>query len=181
MNAVLDDLYLRWLYSRISPTTVKNPARTYWSFAKQLYRKEFVWFIPNDDNRLYDGLALRDQFLADCDIDNPNEEWMSLGCSMLEMLVALSRRFAFMGGGEPEDRFWLLVNNLGIEECSDKLYKNDPDTEFAIDNMLDAVIWRTYDYDGAGGLFPLMYPPMDQRRVELWYQMSSYILEKEGV
>jgi hypothetical protein len=38
------------------------------------------------------------------------------------------------------------------------------------------VINRTYGPDGSGGLFPLHKPHiLDQRRVELWYQMQYYL------
>lgn len=178
MDATLDELYLRWLYSQISPASVKNPARTYWRFARQLYTKEFVWFIPFDDNRAADGRNLREEFLADEKIEDPDEEWMRLGCAMLEMLVALSRRLNFMESDINErDWFWKLVDNVGIKKCSDKDYMTDPDTVHGIDEVLDRVIWRTYEYDGSGGLFPLQHPPKDQRSTEIWYQMSAYIIE----
>ena len=183
MNTELDELYLRWLYSQIRPISVKNPARTNWSFAKQLFEKEFIWLIPNDDNRLADGRDLRDEFFMDysVDVNTVPEDWLDLGCSMLEMLVALSRRLAFMSGGEPRDSFWIFVENLEIGACYDTDYRKDRDLVHKIDAILDRVIWRTYDYDGAGGLFPLMHPPRDQTKTELWYQMSAYVLEQEGV
>jgi hypothetical protein len=39
------------------------------------------------------------------------------------------------------------------------------------------VIWRTYDRRGHGGLFPLQRSNRDQRRVEIWYQLSEYLLQ----
>lgn len=179
MSATLDELYLRWLYSQISPVSVKNPARTYWEFAKQLYQKEFIWFVPNDDNRAEDGKALRHEFFNDADIDEVDEEWMSLGCSMLEMLIALSRRLNFLESDRDcRDWFWVLIENIEIKDCSDKSYRKDPDLVHEIDEILESVIWRTYDYDGAGGgLFPLKHPPQDQKLTEIWYQMSFYIIE----
>lgn len=181
MSFELDELYLRWLYSQISPVSVKNPARTYWSFARQLYQTEFIWFVPNDDNRIEDGKLLRDEFLVDHEFEDVDYDWLALGCSMLEMLVALSRRLAFMGGGEARDRFWLFIDNLEIRHCTDRDYKKNPDLVHVIDETLERVIWRTYDYDGSGGIFPLMHPPKDQRKTEIWYQMSAYVLETEGV
>lgn len=183
MSHELDELYLTWLYSQIGAVSVKNPANTYWSFAKQLYEKEFVWLVPNDDNRVEDGRRLRFEFIDDYDIDDADDDWLSLGCSMLEMFVALSRRLAFMGGGEARDRFWLFIENLGFSpmNCSDRSYNRDRDLVHAVDEVLDTVIWRTYDYDGSGGIFPLLHPPGDMRRIELWYQMSAYVMEKRGV
>lgn len=179
MNTTLDELYLRWLYSNIAPLSVRNPARTYWSFANQLYRKEFIWFIPNDDARLADGMALRDEFLEDYGIDNPDKNWLHLGCSMLEMLIALSRRLSFMTDREPRDCFWLLIEHMEVFDYSDKQYEEDPELVLYVDDVLDRVIWRTYHYSGSGGLFPLRSPHRDQRTIEIWYQMNAWVLENE--
>lgn len=174
----LDELYLRWLYSHVSPLSVKNPARTYWSFVKQLFQKEFIWFVPNDDNRIEDGLALRDEFLDDAELD-PDGLWIQLRCSMLEMMIGLSRRLSFMIGGEPRDEFWRLVTHLEVTNCSDRDYEMVPDLQLDIDEILDRVIWRTYNYDGSGGLFPLSEPPKDQRKTEIWLQLNYWVDEFE--
>lgn len=181
MNAHFDELYLRWLYGQICPLRVRNPARTYWAFTKQLFCKEFVWFVPNDDNRLSDGLEVRYEFFDVCEVDSIDELWANLGCSMLEMLIALSRRLSFMTDREPRDCFWTLIENLGIEDHSDLAYSKNPELVRKTDRLLDQLIWRTYDYDGVGGLFPLKHPTKDQRKVELWYQMSAWVMEQEEV
>ena len=36
---------------------------------------------------------------------------------------------------------------------------------------------REYSDNGHGGLFPLKNPKKDQRKVEIWYQMTEYINE----
>lgn len=179
MSATLDELYLRWLQSQVSPVSVKNPARTYWKFLLQLYTKEFVWLVPNDDNRVGDARTLRDEFLDTVPEELHDEIWWHLGASVLEILVALSRRLAFMGGGESRDCFWVMVENAGFPPVSDRDYMRDPDTVYEVDHILDRLVWRTYDYDGTGGLFPLQNPPKDQRKTELWYQMASYVIEME--
>lgn len=180
MNVRLEELYLKWLYGQISPVTVKNPERTYWRFARDLFQKEFIWLVPNDDNRLADGLDLRDEFLDIYDIE-ADAEWLNFGCSMLEFLVALSRRFAFMNEGEPRDRFWEMIYNIGIEKCDDKHYNSHRDLWVEIDQAMDVVIWRTYNYDGSnGGLFPVKEPYKDHRKTEIWRQMGEYVNEKEG-
>lgn len=177
MNALLDELYLNWLYGQTSPYSVKNPKRTYWKFTNQLYQKEFIWFIPNDDNRAADGKDLRSEFLREHKDLEPDPDWLHMGCSMLELLVGMSRRLAFMGGGEPRDRFWEMVYNTEIEICDDEHYIYDKDLYAEIDQALDTVIWRTYSYSGHnGGLFPLSDPKTNQTKTELWYQMAAYIL-----
>jgi hypothetical protein len=100
---------------------------------------------------------------------------MGLGCSMLELLIALSRRLSFEAEGEPRDWFWHMLENLDLEQFNDQEY-NDLYAK-GIDKLLDQVIWRTYFPDGSGGIFPLREPKEDQRDVEIWYQLSAYLLE----
>ena len=173
MSQPLDELYLTWLYRQIGSIRFKSPARTHWSLARQLYTKEFVWIVPNDDNRVEDGRDLRYEFIAEEGLVDVDPEWMALGCSMLEMLIALSRRFAFEMEGEPRRWFWHMLGNVGLNLTDD-----DDIQKEEIDEALDCIIWRTYLPDGTGGLFPLKSPTQDQREVELWYQLSAYILER---
>lgn len=174
MSAELDDLYLEWLYHQISSDKSKNPARTYWELARQLYSKEFIWFVPNDDNRIEDGKELRYEFIDDRHID-AETDWMELGCSMLELLVGLSRRLAFEAEGKPRDWFWEMLTNIGINSHNDKSGYSPEE----VDEILNAVIFRTHQPNGQGGLFPLQHPDRDQRRVEIWYQLSAYLLERD--
>lgn len=142
---------------------------------RQLYVKEFVWLIPNDDNRAEDGKALRYEFINEQGIDEVDQEWLDLGCSFLEMLIALARRAAFESDDEVVEWFWRFIFNLGLNNHTDSAYTRE--TEREVDNVLDAVIFRTYDADGLGGLFPLTHPRQDQRKVELWYQLAAYLTE----
>lgn len=173
MNEPLDEQYLKWLYSQVANVRLKNPATTYWSLMRLLYTTEFVWLIPNDDNRVEDGRNLRYEFLDHHRDVKADQEWLGLGCSFLEMLIALSRRLQFEAGGTIRDWFWHFVKTL-LQE-SDDLHFDEPSAKQAV----DGVIWRTYRPNGDGGLFPLKHYLEDQRRVELWYQMSAY-LEQRG-
>jgi hypothetical protein len=177
MSEPLDELYFRWLYAQVGPVRLKNPSRTYWSLLKLLHTKEFVWIIPNDDNRLEDGRDLRDEFVYEIRHMDVEPEWMSLGCSMLEMLIGLARRLWFEDDRfQIDEWFWHLMENLGLSNFSDRGGWDEQD----VDDILSAVIWRIYEPDGSGGLFPLKDAQEDQREVELWYQMSEYLLENGG-
>lgn len=177
MTGTIDDRYLEWLYELIGTVRNRNPARSYWSLARQLYTKEFVWLVANDDNRVEDGKELRLEFVAEQGTDGASPTWMGLGCSMLEMLVALSRRASFESDMTPGDWFWFFMRNLQFERFTDAKY--DRSIESAVDETLDRVIYRTYLPDGIGGLFPLQEPRQDQRKVELWYQLAAYLLEAD--
>lgn len=168
----LDDAYLTWLYSQIGSVKLKNRARTYWRLARQLFTKEFIWLVPNDDNRVEDGRDLRFEFLEKEELQS-DDDWLNLGCSVLEMLIGLSRRLSFEAEGEARDWFWHLMDTLELRECTDRA---DWSEEY-VDEILNRMVFRTYKPDGTGGLFPLLNPSCDQRDVELWYQMSAYLLE----
>jgi len=172
MSEPLDELYFVWLYSQVGDPETKNPSRTYWNLLRQLFTKEFVWVVPNDDNRVEDGKGLRHEFADQSGIKKLDRDWMKLGCSMLELLVGISRRLSFQCEGEPRDWFWHLIDNLKLNYTDRGLYPSDK-----IDGVLDRVIWRTYEADGSGGLFPLHHAEVDQRKVEIWHQLFAYISE----
>lgn len=176
MSAPLDELYLTWLYEQVGSVKLKNKVRTYWSLLRRLYTTEFVWLIPNDDNRVEDGRDLRYDFLREhgIDVQDVDPLWLSEGCSMLELLIVLSRELSFQAEGEPRDWFWHLIDNLDIH-INDRSYNSA--REQHIDDVLNRVVYRQYSPDGHGGLFPLRRPESDQRRVELWFQLCAYILE----
>lgn len=176
MSQPLDELYLHWLYGQFGSVKVTDSSRTYWGLARQLYTKEFVWLVPNDDNRIEDGKDLRWEFVQDSGVE-VDALWMELGCSMLELLIGLSRRLAFETDRGPRGWFWRLIDNLGLESATDAIYNKQIETE--IDEILDEFIWRQYEPSGHGGLFPLEHATVDQREVELWYQLSAYLLEDD--
>lgn len=168
-----DDAYLRWLYQQVTQVQNKNPSRSYWTLLRQLYTTEFVWFVPNDDNRAEDGRDLRYEFLEETGFPGADEEWLNMGCSMLEMLIALSRRLSFEADGEPRAWFWHIMRNLKLDTMSDAV----PYSEEDVDEVLGNVIWRTYKKNGQGGMFPLKHATEDQTQVEIWYQVAAYLTQ----
>lgn len=176
MSADLDELYFEWLYGQINSVRQKNPARSYWKLFRILYRTEFVWFVPNDDNRVADGRDLRRDCLEQNGIDPETVDlnWLGLECSFLELLVALSRRAAFLTSSDPIEWFWEMLENLRLRQYNDAIGV----PEKLVIDILDKVIWRTYTNKGTGGLFPLRRTRRDMRDVELWYQLHAYVEEK---
>lgn len=177
MSQPLDESYFTWLYSQVGSVRIADPSRTYWGLFRQLYTKEFIWFVPNDDNRAEDGRALRKEFMLEREIVSIDDEWMHLGCSMLELFIGLARRLSFEEGRSVDIWFWMLIRNIGLEFCTDA----SPFHEDRVDATLEKIIWRTYRFNGSGGgLFPLHHPREDQRKVEIWYQLNAFLLENFG-
>lgn len=174
----IDDLYLEWLYSLVASTRLRSPSKTYWSLLRQLYCKEFIWLVPNDDNRAEDGRDLRIEFIRIFPDTGPTQAWIDLPCSFLELMVGLSRRLSFEAGGSVGEWFWELIRNLGIDDITDARYPLVSPQR--IDEILNRVIFRLYARNGSGGFFPLTYPELDQTEVEIWYQLSAYLLERSA-
>ena len=73
-----------------------------------------------------------------------------------------------------------MLSNAGLDSFSDAVYNDNPDFDIRriVDIKIRRILNREYHPDGDGGLFPLMNPREDQRGVEIWYQMSAYLLEQ---
>ncbi len=164
MNQVDVD-YFNWLTSQIAYPSSKS----YIGLFERMHSLEFVWTVPHDDNRVQDGLDLRLEFL-----EGSRERMVLRGVTILEVLIAVSRKVAFTAGGSERNWAWRLIKNLRLNKMSDPLSADNLDR---IDRILEAFVWRQYSPDGRGGLFPLQYPEEDQTKVEIWYQLNAYVNE----
>lgn len=176
-EGTLDDLYFEWLYKKIGVISNRNPNKSYWELARYLYRTPFHWVVPNDDNREADGKDLRREFINECDIQDVEVNWLQLECSVLEMMIALANRAAFASTGEIGDWFYKFLDNLKLRVFTDARY--DRDAELKIKRIIERLVDRQYNSKGVGGLFPLENAEDDQRKVEMWCQLSSYLAEKD--
>jgi hypothetical protein len=157
-------VYLDWLGSQVR---VDN-GKSYTHLLSALLEKEFVWLIPNDDNRIADGLEIRQEFTEETGIRVEGV------CSVLEVILGLARRLEFMAGGDAPGWAWQMICNLGLHKFADPIGTRKA---FKVDEILQALVWRNYDPDGSGGFFPLAWTDEDQTKVEIWYQLSAYVEE----
>lgn len=166
--------YFRWLASLVDT----DPTRDYLGLLMELHSIEFspetAILIPNDDNRIEDGIALRHRFKEETGCKACS--YLNGPCTVLEMLVALAYRIEDVIGNNYVYSFWEMIENLGLDK-----YDDDSISEIGnaddIDDKITELLNRTYAYNGVGGLFPLTDPPNDQRKVEIWYQMGTYLGE----
>jgi len=172
----LDEQYLEWLYSQVAPVKVSARTRTYWKLFHQMYKTIFVALAPHDENRIADGRDLRYEFLAEREDLQGDLDWMRSPCSMLELFIILARQLSFEMDDPVDVWFWHLMETLDLVQFNDRKYNSHAEEE--IERTLDRVIWRNYEPNGQGGLFPLRNPTRDQRKVELWYQLNAYLLEQ---
>jgi len=160
--------YFPWLISQINIPPRGNT--TYNGMLSMLYDAEFIWILSGDDNRLQDGVDLRHEFLN----HTKNKEIENRPISVLEVLIALSRRVSWITTESPEKWAWQLIKNLRLHKASDPLTSRK---ESNVEDTIEILIWRMYEYDGRGGFFPLQYPKEDQTRKEIWDQMNAYVNE----
>lgn len=131
-----------------------------------LYRRGFTALMDMDENRAMDGLDLRREhgYIS----DRP--------CSVLEMMVALSRRCEVHIMSDPEygDRtpqwFWEMVENLGLGDMDNYAFD-----ESRAARIIDRFLARRYRANGKGGLFTIPNCPYDLRQVDIWYQMMWHL------
>lgn len=177
--------YFDWLCSYVDLDEETSP---YYNLCEMLFDRDFDIVIDRDENRVADGYALRDEYLDSLplveDISMPEKP-----CSVFEVMIGLARRMAFEVDEDSHDEwsqetvsnlFFELLGNLGLLDLTDDDWDEYPSAHI-VNDTLDILLDRSYDPDGGGGLFPLSKPPGDQRDVELWYQMQSYLGENYGV
>ena len=127
-----------------------------------MYKTPFIAYVPRDDSRVSDGLALRRRYKGPIDI---------LECSVLEVVIALAIRMENEYIGDPsinqiKSTFIRLIDNLGLIKNKNNIYER-----------LNMFVKRAYAPNGVGGLFPLKRTLRDQRDVDLWGQMNEWISE----
>lgn len=175
MNEPFEEFYFNWLCAKVERMRPTTPSNSYFRLLKILQNTEFVWLLSGDDNRAADGQELRREFLIAAELPD-NKEWrFHEGCSIFEMLIAFSRRAEFQTAILARDWFWEFLDNLGLSDFNDAFDVSDD----IIDDILYQLVWRTYEYDGLGGLFPIGTPKHDQRNVEIWYQFCDYLVDQD--
>lgn len=173
MTEPIEETYFNWLYSKVASTFSHTPSLTYWNLIRLLHGYEFVWLVQGDDNRATDGLELRREFSIESGIRG-DSAWETTACSVMEMLIALSRRAEFLTGTPLRDWFWTMLRHLGLEELNDA----HPNISRQVLGAMERFVWRTYKRSGKGGLFPLTYTDHDQTQVEIWYQFNEYLYDQ---
>lgn len=171
MREPIENEYFNWLCAKVTGASNSN----YYTLLEILHRTEFVWAVPGDRHRVEEGLELRLDFLRETK-QASEDSWETQPCSVLELLVALSKRASFQTGMKLKVWFWELMTNLRLDEFR----RVDTMGEHIINDILSTFIWRQYRPDGDGGLFPISRTNVDQRKNEIWYQFCEYV-EDRGI
>lgn len=160
--------YFEWLVRKIGGNV--PPYNKYIDVLWQLHSIDYRYSIPNDVNRISDGLKLRDLYIYERGV----QDFGSWPCSVFEVLCGLARRISEDVLGDEEGSlmgkwFWRMVSNLGV--------LNKGLDRGRICSITESWISRSFEPDGGGSPFPLKHPDGDQRRAELWLQLCAYMNE----
>ena len=173
----LYNAYYHWLLEMVMFKELKRSGRSYKYLLNAMHKKDFTVELANDVNRYQDGKNLRILFR---DISGLPGDEIKGSCTFLEMCVALANRitndiFEHDPNSSPARWFWEMMENCGLDKYTDENFD-----ELMVEKIMDRVIRRFYSKTGKGGFFPLKNPKKDQREVEIWYQMQSYVTENFG-
>lgn len=183
ISPALREDYLHWLEAQLKDEH-SNTTRSYWDLVTLMFDTEFTLdfdgAIAMDRNRVVDGKDLRMEYSYILHGSNRRQlgvanALLAMGpISFLEVLIGLSRRLAFVAGGSAPGWAWQLLGNLELHRMWDNLSVRK---QRKVIEIMDVAIKRTYAPDGSGGFFPLAWTDDDQTRIELWYQLNSYVEE----
>lgn len=182
MSFLVDD-YVYYLY-RI----VQNGGENYRKLCVELFKNRF--FITRstpkrDIDREKDGLELRKEWSN----DSLDGEFHIIPCTMLEMIIGISKRMSEQlmdedGEDKTAQYFWEIIGNLGLDCWDDDNFGWETGlTQKKIAKTCEILCKRQYNPDGTGGgMFPMPgLLGINQKKMEIWYQMQEYINWKYGI
>lgn len=169
MREPIENEYFNWLCAKVLEPGNSN----YVMLLEILHRTEFCVVVHEDSHRAMDGEELR-KFFTNETGNEREPEWFNQPVSILEVLVSFADIVCFETDIPTRDCFYEFLVNLHLEEFRQVSQEDIP----IIQSILYTFNMRTYDNNGNGGLFPLSQTNNDQRRVELWYQFSEWVIEK---
>ena len=182
-NLYAEDYY-NWLLGFIEDDI--HDLSNYSVLMSVLFSREFYSLVPNDDNRVGDGLDLRNQFADELgehlyfvDEDLPPY------CTILEMMIALAIRIENDILYDPEkgyrvsEWFWIMLSNLDLENETDDCFDRER-VVMTLNNFVD----RKYGENGKFCLFPISKTATmakktatDMKNTEIWYQANYFFTE----
>lgn len=145
-----------------------------------LHGTEFFYIMDRDDNRAGDGIELRYDYEIPPEYDIYANEFINRPCSVFEMMIGLAIRVDLEIIGDPAEEhpekfFMEMIENLGLD-----LIGNPHHLENTVNKILQRWLNREFDEDGSGSPFPVIRDRRDQRKLEIYDQMNSYISENYG-
>ena len=166
--------YYTWLCKKIDIDNHKEYSR----LIRYLRSKDFYYSVANDGNRAEDGKHLRKEYLNSGKFLS-TDIWEDEPCSILEMMIALSRRIScdIMPdfGYDISYWFWQMIANLGLDS-----YKNDDFRASEVDEIVKNWLDRSYQKILKTGKNLVKSGNFSKKFVEsteIWYQVMAWLDE----
>lgn len=134
-------MYLPWLIER-------GCLGDYCGLASVWDEIEFVWYIPEDEDKAIQALRMRDEYSYELDRPTPREG----AVSFLEVFVSITDTLTAMVYQDREEFTRSILMNLGVSDAVDSRFLGAALYARALDSA-ETVMYRTYQKNGSGGLF----------------------------
>lgn len=173
--------YFDWLLMWVENSYEPGGAGTHKLLLRKLYELEFYATLERDEDRIRNGLDLRNQYSDECCVIPWDDEERYSTCSVLEVMIAMCDDFEAnvmsndIYGNRFGKWFWAMIENCGLGFLNDAAFTHDAGNYIAA--VMRRICDRRYEANGDGGFFPLRHPRGDMRKVDLWYQLQWYVTE----
>lgn len=134
-------LYTPWLIQR-------GCLENYTELASVWDELDFVWYIPEDEDKAIQALRMRDEYCYEMSMPSPRQA----PASFLEVFVSITDSLTAMLYQDREVFTKSILLNMGARSYSDDGRLPSEIHEGALE-IAERVMYRTYGRNGSGGLF----------------------------
>ena len=128
---------------------------------------DFVWYIPEDEDKAIQALRMRDEYCYETGMPSPRQA----PASFLEVFVSITDTLTAMLYQNRESFTKSILLNMGARSYSDDGHLPSEICEEAL-NIAERVMYRNYSRNGTGGLFRI--PGVDTLEMPLTTQMIQW-------
>lgn len=128
---------------------------------------DFVWYIPEDEDKAIQALRMRDEYCYETGMPSPRQA----PASFLEVFVSITDTLTAMLYQDRESFTKSILLNVGARSFSDDGRLPSEIHEEAL-IIAERVMYRTYSRNGTGGLFRI--PGVDTLEMPLTTQMIQW-------
>lgn len=152
--------YTRWLIQR-------GCLENYSELASVWDELDFVWYIPEDEDKAIQALRMRDEYCYETGMPSPRQA----PASFLEVFVSITDTLTAMLYQDRESFTKSILLNVGARSFSDDGRLPSEIHEEAL-IIAERVMYRTYSKNGTGGLFRI--PGLDTLEMPITTQMIRW-------
>lgn len=153
-------LYTSWLIQR-------GCLENYSELASVWDELNFMWYIPEDEDKAVQALRMRDEYCYETSSPSPRQA----PASFLEVFVSITDSLTAMLYQDREVFTKSILLNMGARSYSDDGCLPSEIHEGALE-IAERVMYRTYGRNGSGGLFRI--PGADVLETPLTTQMIKW-------